>query len=814
LLNLGESSRIAISVSGGSDQIFDAPGPFVIGRDQSVQILVTDPRVSRSHGVIAYQNRHWEYSDNSSSGTFNEQGQRIEKLIIYDRVTLCLGDAAGTRISLHPLASGSAPDTALGLHQPYGGGPDQPAGPAVLRIGRNLDSSICVDDLSVSRAHAELTFDSTTGWWIRDLGSANGTNVNGSYINSSPLIAGDQVTIGNSTFLFDGNKLTPSELSGAIALNASAVGYATAKGAQLISGINFAAERGTLTAIVGPSGAGKSTLLRLISGQLAPSTGSVTVFGADIFRNYEQVRAHVGFVPQADIVHSQLTARASLRFGADLRFPEDVSDQELDQRVETVLASLGLARHADKPVGKLSGGQRKRVSVALELLTEPALLLLDEPTTGLDPGYERSTMQLLLQLADSGKTVIVVTHSVESLDLCSQVIFLAAGGSIKFVGNVQDAFNHFGVTTYPQVFQLLDGEPPPPAFAVAQFSERSTPANSQFEIPYPNSTRHQFVALVKRMLAVIGSDRRALLVLMLSALVPGLLLALITGSNSLAAATQDAGNARTLIGALVVSIGVIGAANGVREVVKELPLYQRERAAGLRRTAYLLAKFVVLGAVTAVQCAVLVGVATIKAGGPAAGNFLPGRLELFFALALTGFAALAIGLLISSIVNTSEKAIATIPMIFVVLWLFSGIVSDLNEQPVIRIASFASPSYWGMGAAASTANLINMPPCVTATPLLETGVPPSSTGTTVERSCDSQWNRGTVTWTSDILVLILILSLGFLACDFALAQKEPLRSMRGQYLASRLWRRPQRLNKALQRDASLPPSTPPQSRPG
>src|SRR5205823_10668385 len=166
----------------------------------------------------------------------------------------------------------------------------------------------------------------------------------------------------------------------------------------------------------------------------------------------------IGYVPQDDILHPQLTVRRALGFAAELRFPSDVSKEERDRAVEGVMEELGLSHRADLPIHKLSGGQRKRVSVALELITKPSLLFLDEPTSGLDPGFEKSAMELLRSLADGGRTVIVVTHSLQSLDLCDRVIFLAPGGSTAFFGRPAEALAYFGRPDYADVFRDVEAQ--------------------------------------------------------------------------------------------------------------------------------------------------------------------------------------------------------------------------------------------------------------------------------------------------------------------------------------------------------------------
>jgi len=461
-----------------------------------------------------------------------------------------------------------------------------------------------------------------------------------------------------------------------------------------------------------------------------------------------------------------------------LRFPEGLTSIERDVRIGEVLDGLGLTQHAEKQITALSGGQRKRVSVALELLTELALLFLDEPTTGLDPGYELSTMELLRSLADDGRTVVVVTHSISSLAMCDQVVFLGPGGWVGFAGKAEDALGHFGVSDFPSIFRLLEGSTPPEQSTAAPSA--TTGGTDDTEPTYPNTFLHQLLILVRRQLAILVSDKRAALALMLGAAVPAALLALLISPGSLEAGASAGPDARRLIGAMVVTIGVLGAANGIREIVKETPIYRRERTTGLRRSSYLLSKLLLLAVITAIQAGIVVGIATARAGGPGAGNLLPGRIELIGDLALTGIATMTIGLLISAIVTSSEKAVAMIPVMFVLLWLFSGTVVDLGEKPVIREIAMLSPSSWGMGAAASTSDLLNLESCGS----IESSDFPtggSSSPSTAGTSCDAKWNRGFVPWMIDLVMLFVMAVASLLAADIALARKESLEYMRRQH---------------------------------
>ncbi len=219
------------------------------------------------------------------------------------------------------------------------------------------------------------------------------------------------------------------------------------------------ARPGTLTAIIGGSGAGKSTLARLIAGYTSPSSGTVTFEGHNIHTGYASLRSRIGMVPQDDVVHRRLTVNQALSYAAELRLPPDTTKADRAQVIAQVLDELGLTQHADTRVDQLSGGQRKRASVALELLTGPSLLILDEPTSGLDPALDLQVMTMLRQLADAGRVVLVVTHSLTYLDVCDQVLLMAPGGKTAFLGPPDEVGAAMGTTNWAHIFAKVGADP-------------------------------------------------------------------------------------------------------------------------------------------------------------------------------------------------------------------------------------------------------------------------------------------------------------------------------------------------------------------
>lgn len=241
-----------------------------------------------------------------------------------------------------------------------------------------------------------------------------------------------------------------------------------AGGNTLLHGLDLRLYPGELCALIGPSGAGKSTLIRVLLGLRRPAAGSVTLADQPV-----GALGPVGYVPQEDALHGSLTVRQTLTFAAQLRLHAEPSLQE--RRIQEVVAQVGLHERLDVRVARLSGGQKKRVSVALELLQEPGLLILDEPTSGLDPGLEARLMELFAQVAAGGRVVMVATHAMQSLDRCHALAVLVAG-RIAWFGPPAASLEWFRATSYADIFRQLPLRTP----EAWDRAFRSSPARQNF----------------------------------------------------------------------------------------------------------------------------------------------------------------------------------------------------------------------------------------------------------------------------------------------------------------------------------------------
>jgi ABC transport system ATP-binding/permease protein len=591
----------------------------------------------------------------------------------------------------------------------------------VLRIGRATDNEVVVSDLSVSRYHAELRRSSRGGYEITDLGSHNGTFVNGQRVTSAPVTEADTIGIGPATFHLVGQELQEFIDSGDVSLSVQNLTVKIPSGKVLLDHVSFPLGERCLLGVIGPSGAGKSTLLGALTGMNPAGEGTVLYDNRDLYRDYSELKYRIGLVPQQDIMHTQLSARRALRYAAELRFPRDTSAKERNQRVDEVIDELGLTPHANTRAESLSGGQRKRVSVALELLTKPSLLFLDEPTSGLDPGLDKSVMEMMAGLAHDGRTVIVVTHSVANLDLCDRLLVLVPGGRVAYFGPPREGLSHFGQPGWAEVFQAFEAQPDrdwagefkrSPMYAqyvAAAMAVAPPEARPRQAVPAPRRRNRlsQLSTLCRRYLAVIGSDRVYLGFLAGAPIVLAGIMQLIDSPQGLAGSKGTNTNAEAILLILAIGACFTGALNSIREIVKEKPIYTRERAAGLSAGAYLWSKLLVLGVLSALQATVMTVIGLAGRTMPATGSFFTSapELEIVLAMSLLAVTSMTLGLLISSAVNTSEKSL---PLLFITVMaqvVFTGGVITIAGQPGLEQLAWLSPSRWGFGAVASTTNL-------------------------------------------------------------------------------------------------------------
>jgi len=684
-----------------------------------------------------------------------------------------------------------------------------------IGIGRAVDNDLTLDDLRVSRHHVQIVTLPDGSLEARDLGSANGTFLNGRRIRTERLEPGDFLGVGGQTLqLMDGRLRIVSARHtawfGAVDLVVSAGGK------RILDEVGFALEPSSVLAVIGPSGSGKTTLLNALTGFRPAESGNVVFDGRDVYATYEDIRLRMGLVPQADILHTQLTVRQALSYAAELRFPRDVTAEARRTRVEEVMAELNLSERADLRLDRLSGGQRKRVSVGCELLTEPALLFLDEPTSGLDPGNEAALMETLRDLARAGRTVVVVTHSVQSLDLADRLLVLAPGGRLAYYGAPGDALPYFDEldgeegSSYAGMFRALEERRDiewkarfreSPAYArlvtepLASADLAAVPVRPNIDPPPPATpVLHQLGVLIRRYLAVIRADRGFALTLVLQAPIFGFLFSLMFFFNTMI--TSEALNASILVWLVVLGATWLGTSNAIREIVKELPIYHRERAIGLSAGAYVMSKVAVLGLITAVQAVVLVPLAMLHQALPPANSpsqaalliaagldpsvanisfpttgavFASQTGELIVVAIIIGLSSMALGLLVSALAGGVDRASTILPVLLVTQVIVSV---PLFTAPGVILDSlgYVMSARWGMAAAASTIDLAELrQPYIVMTETARSGKVVEDL-TPYEKPT---WRHDGGVWSADVAILLALTAVGLAGAWIALRATDP-----------------------------------------
>jgi ABC-type multidrug transport system ATPase subunit len=481
--------------------------------------------------------------------------------------------------------------------------------------------------------------------------------------------------------------------------------WQTVKGGRLVlHGVSFTARARELVAVVGGSGAGKTTLLEALAGVRPAERGEVRFDGVDLYGNIDAFRRMLGYVPQDDIIHADLPLERTLRYAAALRLSEVQSAPELDSAVDGALAALDLSERAGVRVGSLSGGQRKRASIAVELLTSPYVFFLDEPTSGLDPASSGELLRLLRGLADAGSTVLFTTHAVPDLAYCDRVVFLAREGYLAFVGTVAEALDYFAVERVEEVYERLAWEATPEqwgkrfedhragAAVAAPRTEQVTPTGRDrigFAREWSLLTRRTFETLVRSRLTMailLGSP--ALVVAMFAVLFrPG---AFDFASPSPSAITM-------ILFWVTFAAFFFGLTYGLLQIVTEQAILRREQLVGQRLSAYLLSKVAVL--IPFLVFVVILMLAVLRALDRLPGASSTTYLTIGVTLALLAAAALTLGLLTSAAVGNPAQATLALPMLCFPAVLFSGAILPVHVMAGAGAAlSTIIPDRWAFEA--------------------------------------------------------------------------------------------------------------------
>jgi ABC-type multidrug transport system ATPase subunit/pSer/pThr/pTyr-binding forkhead associated (FHA) protein len=662
-----------------------------IGRDASrCQLVLEHPSVSAVHAELSFHEGRVLLTDHSTNGTF-VNGLRMVSGELHDGDYITFGRYAGKSLIFK---SGLEPQLKIekvGLDKDC------------ITIGRDASNDVVIDHPVVSKRHAEIIKQDGKVILV-DLGSTNGTFVNGIKVKRHQLQELDRIVIGPSELHFSGASLSHAPDTRVVRLDSIGVTFqvpdrTSGKPKLLLDDISLVVKPKELIGLLGPSGAGKTTLMNALNGFVKPTTGQVRYNGEDLYRNLEALKSTIGYVPQEDIMHRQLSVRRCLYYAAKLRLPEDVSDEEVNRRVEAMLDTLKLdPQRWDNPVSTLSGGQRKRVSLGIELLPKPGVLFLDEPTAGLDPRTETLMMMLFRQLANQGSTIIITTHLLGSFGVLDKVVVLLQG-RLAYYGPGTKFLQYFKAEAPPDVYDdLTDNNTAPYSLELKQrYAEsdlyKELIAQPQTAIPAEKSpspttpipaagTRgkgfslRQFKVLLQRNWELKFVDRGQTLLLFLQAPIVALLVALMASAPN---------QVQTLFMAIFAALW-FGCSNAVREIVDEQTVYRRERQTGLKIPSYILSKLAVLSIVALVQCVSVVVI--LLAVNRALDLSLPevvAAIGIMFLVAVNGT---LIGLLISSLVSSPEKALSLFPLVLIPELLLCGLFLPVNQIKTIIPITF------------------------------------------------------------------------------------------------------------------------------
>jgi ABC transport system ATP-binding/permease protein len=656
----------------------------VIGRSTEADLVLSHPEVSRRHcRIVAHEGAFLIEDLGSQRGTV-VNGSAITgqaQLTQGDQITVGPVVISFGKGQVAPPAAGEAslgeglgaPGTVVYAKQVV----DRLPLSKRLVFGRSQEVDVQLNDPMVSRRHAVVE-QAGDGFRVLDLYSRAGSFVNGRRFDEHQLIIGDQLQVGPFCFVFTGNELHRilRVSVGKIVANGLT---RTAGGNVILQDVSFVAEPGQFIGILGPSGAGKSTLLGALSGLKPADSGKILINDTDFYGNLNQLRSMFGYVPQDDIVHGDLTTVEALTFAARLRLPAGTPRPAIGALVQQTMGNLGLAERKDLRISLLSGGQRKRVSVGVELLRRPPLIFLDEPTSGLDPFSEFKLMELLRRLADTGCTVICTTHVMENVFLMDQIAVLLSG-KLLFQGPPDAARARFGVSRLSALYDTLQtiDLKTVSSFSPPEITSPSGPPQTEQRPPVIEQRRpFALPILLERQLVIFKADLKNLLIALGQPLVIGLLVCWVTDHIPLIQFFA------------YIATFWFGCSNSAQEIVKETPIFRRERLVGLSRTSYLASKFIWMGTLTSLQSLVLYACTLITLRVP-----LSAAPAEIVGLLLLAFAATGIGLAISCFARSALQAVMLVPLILIPQILLSGYTVETSQMdpPVLAVAQIM-PSF-------------------------------------------------------------------------------------------------------------------------
>ena len=608
---------------------------------------------------------------------------------------------------------------------------------SIILIGRLENCDLFLDDPQVSRRHAIIR-QVDEKYFIEDLDSSNGTFLNDEQIKRTELHEGDLIRISKYLLLFQNGQLVPYESSG-MRLDASGLSkdVKTKNGKRrILDDVNLSVLPREFIGLVGGSGAGKSTLLNALIG-IRRGDGHVRLNGYDFYRDYESFRSQLGYVPQSDILHTSLSVEKALDYAARLRLPHNLTPDERARRIDAVLDTVSMNTEVIRKtrISQLSGGQRKRVSIAAELLADPKLIYLDEATSGLDPGLEKKMMHTLRRMADEGRTVVLITHATDNIVQTDHVAFLSEGKLVYF-GPSNEALQFFEVEEFADIYERIDRkgeewrrvfEEKKPEQHKKYIQERQKNITSAPRRALPKvgfgitDFFRQLLVLTQRALSVLVSDPITLFLMLLLFPVTATLQLVIAKpdilTGNLAILADPVAAAKTMMesytpfphtNTFVFVMGLEAVLTGLfvpsNDLVKERSVFLRERMVNLKVLPYLLSKALIYSVFVIIQVLLYLIIISFGVDFPERGLYFKGYIELFITLYLTMMAGISFGLIISAVSKSTEMAIYILTMMLFFQFFFAGAVFDLRGNRFEPL-SYLSTTRWSLTALGVTIDM-------------------------------------------------------------------------------------------------------------
>lgn len=718
--------RLVISESGKEPRIVTLTANRVrIGRQEDNDIVLDNRFISRHHAEL--EKRGQEYfiipTPNVSNPLLLDGQPLMEPTQLKNGSKIRVGGfEAGELIAIDYLSPASEGQQAIKFTDN-----------SLMTIGRDPSNKIVLSAPAVSRFHAEVEKVGQR-YRVRDLRSSNGTFVNGEAVTGERWVhPGDAIQIGPYRFAVAEGEFSQTDQSEGVSVDMIGLNKWVSKSLNILQDISIAFKPKEFIVVVGQSGGGKSTLVDAIAGYRPATQGKVIVNDSiDVYKEFDAIRSNIGYVPQKDIIHMELTVFQALSYAARLRMPADTTPAERNKRIEEVMEDLDLSHRRNTPISRLSGGQQKRVSIGVELLTKPGLFFLDEPTSGLDPGMETELMRLMRRLADQGRTVVMITHATKNVMLADKVVFLARGGFLAWFGPPEEALTYFdkfrserdrraGAMEFDHIYTLLDKDELGSGadwakrykesdayqkYVASQLADKEKKDSRKLTKPIAqrkqSSAWRQFLILSERNIKILTSDVFSLILLILIApLMASLDFVLASGVGKNPTGFVD-GNFNQMVVTLISITNtsvLVGGLAMMRELVKEREVYKRERRVNLQLSSYILSKtwLAVILALYQAACFTVIRYLAFEMPG---GN----QEKLFFFITefLLVLSGTIVGLFCSALAPSANAAPLLLILFIIPQMVLSGALVQLPETMTsIAPMRWAFQSYVGISGAGS-----------------------------------------------------------------------------------------------------------------